>query len=426
MKSRLPIRSFIAEGRFARSVAVLAGGTAAGQLVVLAGAPFLTRLYTPVDLGLFGLFSVFVGSASGVMSLRYDAAVVSAQDVDDARSVAWLALILVIPTALFASGILVLLTFLDLLGYGDLPVLAFPLAFAAMVLSSLVSVGRHWMLREETFGLISRVTFAQNTARTVGQVALGWSGLGFVGLATGDVIGRSTGLITALRSLWAGVSSQLPEKDDLRRVAASFREFPQYSAPSTLIDAAAASLPIPLLAALFGVGTAGQFFLVQRVLSVPSALIGRSVGDAFHGRFARGIRAGAANGRDLFVRTSIGLLVLGVGPALLLLFAGEALFPFLFGDSWELAGVMAGIAAPWFLAGFVVAPVSRIVLVVGGQRAKLVYDIIALAGVVATFVWARAADTSVENTLILLSATQVFGYLIYFWFLWGMSSRRPG
>ena len=51
------------------------------------------------------------------------------------------------------------------------------------------------------------------------------------------------------------------------------------------------------------------------------------------------------------------------------------LSPFLvFGAQWTLAGSFAGVVAPWYLAQFVVSPISRVVAVFSGQKTKLIWD----------------------------------------------------
>ena len=45
------LRSFVPKGQFARSVGILAGGTALGQAITVLAAPVLTRLFTPDDFG---------------------------------------------------------------------------------------------------------------------------------------------------------------------------------------------------------------------------------------------------------------------------------------------------------------------------------------------------------------------------------------
>lgn len=51
------VKWFLPKNRFARSVSILAGGTAAGQAIVVLASPLLTRLYSPEDFGLLAVYA---------------------------------------------------------------------------------------------------------------------------------------------------------------------------------------------------------------------------------------------------------------------------------------------------------------------------------------------------------------------------------
>lgn len=62
------IKRLLPSNRFARSVSILAGGTAAGQAIVVLASPILTRLYTPEDFGLLAVYAALLGIISVVAS----------------------------------------------------------------------------------------------------------------------------------------------------------------------------------------------------------------------------------------------------------------------------------------------------------------------------------------------------------------------
>ena len=67
-------RRLLPRNRFARSVSVLVGGTAAGQIIVMAASPILTRLYSPEDFGLLSVYAGLLGILGVIASLRYQLA----------------------------------------------------------------------------------------------------------------------------------------------------------------------------------------------------------------------------------------------------------------------------------------------------------------------------------------------------------------
>ncbi|MCS5582709.1 MAG: oligosaccharide flippase family protein, partial [Pseudomonadales bacterium] len=65
----------VPKSRFVRSVSILAGGTAAGQLIVIAASPILTRLYSPEDFGMLAVYGGVLGILGVIASLRYQLAI---------------------------------------------------------------------------------------------------------------------------------------------------------------------------------------------------------------------------------------------------------------------------------------------------------------------------------------------------------------
>lgn len=46
------LQARVGKYRFAKNVGILAGGTVAGQIIILAASPLITRLYSPEEFGM--------------------------------------------------------------------------------------------------------------------------------------------------------------------------------------------------------------------------------------------------------------------------------------------------------------------------------------------------------------------------------------
>ena len=88
--------------RFVKNAAVMAGGSAGAQLLLLIATPVITRLYTPQD---FGILAVYIGLLAlfcVIASFRYEMAIPVPEKDDEAISLVFLSLILVVLTAIFS------------------------------------------------------------------------------------------------------------------------------------------------------------------------------------------------------------------------------------------------------------------------------------------------------------------------------------
>src|ERR1700675_2550998 len=405
-----------AKGRFSHHVAVLGGGTAVAQSLTLLFAPVLTRLYVPEDVGRMGLYLAFAGIGGVASSLRDEVAIVSAVDDEEAALLTFLSMIFVIPTSLFSSAVLYLMIRKSVLGLGSLPAYTSLLAFPALFLSASFAALRYWFIRKESYGVISEAVVTQNATRAGSQALFGWWGFGWLGLFCGDLMGRVTGMGRMFRDAWPVIRALvIPLRaGKLFTVAQKYRKFPLYSLPSSLVDTLATGISLPIIAQLYGTTDAGFFALVQRVLAVPILLVGTSVADAFHSRMAKYSEPESRGIVPFFNRIAAGLLLVGLGPAILLAFFGERLFTVAFGNTWMTAGSLAAVMAPWAMAQLVVSPLSRVVFVFQRQEWKLVYDVVSLLTTVGTLYLGYSNGLSLLRTIRILSLISVVTYALYY------------
>jgi O-antigen/teichoic acid export membrane protein len=199
---------------------------------------------------------------------------------------------------------------------------------------------------------------------------------------------------------------------------------PAYSVPSSLVDALAFYLPVPLIARFHGPEAAGYFSLVRLVFGVPASLLGASVADAFHERMARCARETPSETRHLFVRMATGLLAIVIGPAIILGLFGPAIFAMVFGPQWAPAGVLAALLAPGALVQLVVNPMSRVVLVFQRHDLKFVYDVLSLGAIVFALGFLDGGQAPLATAIMWLSAVQVLSSGVYFFLLLRVVSAR--
>ena len=401
---------------FARSVAVLAGGTVTAQALNLLLAPVIVRLYTPSDVGRLALFLSYINVASVVLGLRYEFGIVSARSEREAAGLALLATIFTVPVGLLLAVAFHFLIKYSVLGFGALPGYAGALMMLALVLTGIFTTLRYWMIRENKFPLISQATILQQGLRVVSQAALGWFGASTAGLLAGEMAGRVTGIGRMFRDALPSFRKELAgiRLSELRELLVRNRKFPMFSVPSSIADATGINLIVPLIVLQYGSASGGQYALVSRVMSIPLVLIATSVADVFHSRMAERARQSPLSCSYLFWRTAGGLLLIGIFPAAIVVLFGQRLFAVVFGHTWATAGALAATMAPWCLMQFVVSPLSRLVLVLEGQEFKLAYDGFLLLSLCLVFGLAHHYHTPLLHTVRLLSWLNTVAYGIYF------------
>lgn len=367
------IKRLLPKSHFARHVSVLAGGTVAGRLIVVAASPILTRLYSPGDFGLLAVFVGLVATVSVVASLRYQLAIPLAETDGEAASVTTLsALIVFLVTSL--TTVTVILWGRQIAQVLNAPALVkhIWLVPVGTLLIGTYQILNYWAIRTRSFSAIARTTLTQAIGSVVMQVGgfkLGPAALLF-GQVTGQAAGNTNlilGTLRPYRQLFKKVS-----RGDLSKAAVRWRRFPLYDTWSAALNTAGTQLPALLFASLFAPAAAGVYMLADRVLQTPMGVLGGAVSQVFFSRSAQALRDGELAALVATIHSR--LAQIAMPPTIILILSGPDLFALVFGDQWREAGRFAQWMAPWVYMVFVTSPLSQLFSVLEKQAQGLVFN----------------------------------------------------
>ena len=405
------------ERPFLSHVLSLGGGTAIGQVAVLLSAPFVTRLYTPDDMGLFSLFVAFLSFVCVGTGLRYETAVVSAENEREAGELACASILAAVPVALVFGLVLLGMIRFDLISYGQLPYWSIPVVVFLLIITQLFLSLRYWYVRRSEFTIIGKVLVVQGLGRAVVPVIAGVASLGWVGLLLGEAAGRMLGvhrMLAGPKSPWSAIARGRTDHGSLFHTCRKYWKFPAIVLPSSLLDALALAIPFPIVASLFGTEKTGWFFLVMRLGMLPAAFVTASVSDVFHARVSEDYRAGTAGLRLVVVRTAANMLKVGALVYVPVAILSPVLFGALFGRAWAPAGVLMTILAPLARANLVVSPLSRLLWVADRPETKLIVDILLLSLPALGLVLGHHLHWSFAASLLAYTLVSVALYGLYF------------
>lgn len=365
---------------FIRNVAIVATGTAAAQIITMGFSPFITRIYGPEAFGVLGVFLSVIGVISPIAALSYPIAIVLPKNDEDAKGLVRISLYVagVIATVV---GLFLLLVNEQIVGLLQIETIASFVYLIPLVImfSAVLQVAQQWLIRKKQFKVKARVASLQALILNGSKVGFGL----FYPFATVLIILSVFGQALQSFMLIIGlIKSDAKEVTDtnstpLKELAKQHRDFPLYRAPQVFLNAVSQSLPVLMLTSLFGPASAGFYSLGRRVLSMPTQLIGNSVGDVFYPRIAEA----ANNGENLtrmIIKATLALAAVGIIPFGIVIAFGPWLFEFVFGADWIVAGEYARWIALWTLFAFINRPSVRAIPVLNLQDRFLFYEIISL------------------------------------------------
>lgn len=369
----------IAANSFIRSVLLVVSGAAGAQALTMLFAPFITRLYGAEAFGLLGTFTAILSVLLPIAALAYPIAIVLPKSDDDAKSVAKLSVfiamlvsvIVLIIVLLFSENLAAWLNIETISGY--LILVPFALFFSAAE-----QIMQQWLIRKKQFNVMAKVAVSQSLILNSSKIGVGL----FHPFGVVLVILATLGNALYAFQLWFSSKKWTSAKDritftstsyeNLRELAFNYRDFPLYRAPQQFINALSQSLPVLMLASFFGPTSAGFYTLAKTVMTIPSLLISKAVGDVFYPR----ITEAAHNKENLFrliSKATIVLAALGFIPFMFVILFGPLLFGFVFGDEWVIAGEYARWLSVWMYFMFMNPPSNKAIPILDIQAFYLFF-----------------------------------------------------
>lgn len=410
------VKALLPKERLTRAVAISVTGTTFAQVVTIAAAPLLTRLYTAEDFGLLGVFTAFLGTLGTIICLRFELAIPLAQD--DRSSINLMALGFSI-TLLFCSLIAFTLWFwgdliVQYLNVDDLGPFLWLLPIGLLALGC-ARIFTHWAIRHQAFGRITRTRISQSLGQVIAQLGFGFFAFGPFGLLVGQIIGQSAGITTLAFSFFQ--KEKRPWRAlRLRRMVnagARFSYLATYGSVGALLNVAGRLLPALLIAVTYDAATAGWFVLAQRILATP-VFLSTAVAQVYLSEAPRLIKADGGGLYNLFLKTAWRLLAFGILVLSPIIIAGPQIFGFIFGAPWTGAGSIAQVMVFMFIGQLAVNPIAQTLLVLERQDIQAGWDALRFIALLLVFLFASWLAWSPFTTVVVLSAVMTICYILLF------------
>lgn len=387
--------------------------TLVGQGLYVIAAPFIGRLYTPVEVGYFGLFITIVSTLGLFACGLYDLAIPTAKDEAEAESLSVVCIIFGIGLGILSGLIFATIAASSVFSNFNLPAWSGVLVFFAIVAQSWVILGQGWAIRKGRVLAIGQSHVLMHASRSLLQVAGGLVLPLWPVLAAGEIVSRC---IQAGHMAIGGLTARIIQFDARRMlcVIRANRRYPMIFGPAFILDSIGFLVQTAMLGALFGAVEMGQYFLMKRTLDLPVAFAFRSLSDAF---FERQIVLARDESKKLvmfFIKSAMGLAILGGLVFSPLIFWGRELFILFYGPAWGLAGLLAAIMVAPTVLNLAVAPVARVFQLSNWSQLRLVPSLISFLGSIILFIAAKHYNLSFIESVTGIAIVIFLQYIGYF------------
>lgn len=388
------------------------GGTFIAQLIPILLQPILKRLFSVEEFGVFDIYFRSVGLLAIIFSLKYEKAIILSKDKSDSALI-YLGVIF-LGTASFLITELVLI----ILSSFDIKLIKIPEPYSLIIylipLSALffsINMASQLMfIRQKRFMASSSLKIYRRSSEGLIQGGSGFLGQ-FWGLPVGEAIGNFSAVLVGILRLKGEVKKNLPTNiaAGIKKNAKNYSDLPKYAFPSNLLNTFVLSALTFQIFAKFSIQEVGYAELTQRMLTVPSALIGVSLGQLILQRFSA-----AFNQKASVIRLFRGFMLFGTLVAIpffiTIFFWGPEIFGWVFGKEWEPSGIYARSLIISSSIMIIISPLGQILLALHRIKMNSYWEFGKFAIIVSLFL---VDFESIGNYLKVFNLLLVVIYLIY-------------
>ena len=405
------LRRFKPQSASFRNVLKLAGGTAGSQVITVAAAPILTRLYGPESFGVLATFASILALLNVVSSLRYELAIAVPEDDDEAIALVWLCFVLVaISTALTALGVALLGN--QLVGFLHQQALK-PLLWllpVGVLLTGIYQPLSYWAIRHKQFGLLAQTKFHQSIFGLLTKLSA--APLGTIGLLLGQIVSQSAGVTSIfIESREALLGGPKTPSVFLLQVLQRYKNLGIYSSPAGMINMLGSQVPTLIFASAFGAGDLGKLAIAQSLLVLPVGLIGSSVSKVFLGQASSHWRLGTL---DKYIKKAgTYLIVAGILVALFMSLVVAPIAPIILGIQWESLRIIIPMLSPLLIGQLTASTLSMAFIVAENNRLELMSQLLQAILRLSCLGLSVFAGVSFSFSVLAFSVGSLLGYTCY-------------
>jgi O-antigen/teichoic acid export membrane protein len=404
---------YIGNSDYKKNVVILIGGRILAQVVPILLTPLLTRIYSPKEFGVFGVYMAIVSFMAMLSNARYSQATLLPKDKSKAQVIVLISSIL---TLLFSVLSLIAIFLIQDWFFSTLNIESInkylPILILNIIFLSLYDIFFVYELREKRYKKLAINLIVQATVTISIRVLVGYWGHTEIGLLVSYLIGYIVAYILLFYKTDFKINIKLLVADG-KALMKEYINFPKFTLLSDSLITLTTSLPSILLNKLFGSDSSGYFNLSEKVLGSPIWFITSSVGDVFRQEASEKYRNNESC-LEVFKKTSKTLLFIGIIPFLLIFLVVPPLVPFVFGDAWSSAGDYIRILSLMYFSSFVVNPVSYIVYIVKKQKYAVLFQGIKFVSILIAFTAGYYFSNLILGLILWSVLITISNILIYF------------
>lgn len=364
----------IRENSLVKNTLKLSASNVALVFLPLLVTPILSRLYSPEEYGIWGVFSGVLFILNSFIFLSYENTIVKSNNDEEIPSLLFLCLAIAIIISLITS-----LAFSFGKQLGVLFFLKFPNAvylFLALVSSACFTLLVCISNRYKKYGAMSIANSVNGFSQAIIRILWGTFPLIGLGLIIGNILAHIIACIVLLiliSPMFKYISWKSLTYTNIKKIAMVYKKFPLYDAPARFLEFTVGNIVVIILSFYFGEREIGCFSMVMQFILLPIAIIGSAMGNVYYRELSESVNTN--NIKDATRKANRISFYLSLLPILFLAFGGDKLLVIFLGDKWIAAGKMALCMSIYSVPVIISEPLLPIFRVLDKQEIRFHFNI---------------------------------------------------
>ena len=389
-------------------------GTTIAQAIPLASTFILTRLYSPEDFGLFALFLSITAVTGAIANGQYEQAVVLPKKDEDALNIVGLSFFISIVISLLFLGLVFFFKneFANFLGNNNIANWLYWIPLSVFLVGTYNSLN-FFNIRRKEFKRVSTSLISKSSSSSLIQIILGYLSFGTIGLILGQVSSFLFGNTVLYKTVKESKHGSFEISfHKMKELAIKYKKFPIFSLPSIFVNSVNLNIITFLIASIFSTSLLGLYSLTQRVIGIPSRVIGNSMGQVYFQR-ASEIYKEKGNTIEIFNKTLKKLILFSCMIFSVIYLSSEWVFKVVFGKEWAIAGEYAKTLAPLAAVRFISSTLSSTIVIHEKQQYGLIMNLILLFSTLLLFFIGDLLKLEFKELLQIYVIVFIFEYLLF-------------
>ncbi|WP_414055453.1 lipopolysaccharide biosynthesis protein [Macrococcus equi] len=391
---------------------MMLGSSVISQILLVLSVPFIGRLYSPEEYGLFTLFSNIAFLFIPIINGRYELLIINAIDKKEAYIFSRLSVVISIIL------LIIILPFTLVYFYiSEKPLIFLIYLLVILILVSANNIATSYYSYKNRYDIVAYINFLRNLLLILFQLAFGFYNFGEIGLILGFVLSYFSGVIFSFKT-WKDLSEiKNVDKNELKEKFDENIDQIKYSSTSIIVNTLSMSAVVFVIDYLYSNSDVGFYGMSLRVLNIPITIISLSLSKLFM-QEANKLLMETGTFKKILQKFSLILIIVSFcffGP---LYFIPKRFISIVLGEQWIDIIFILKILIPMYVIRLVVTTTSLSFVILKKQKLELLLQCLFLIAIIIVGLMAYIVKLNFDSFIISFSMSFIICYLIYYYYMY--------